>query len=166
MSNLAQLRRPFARLQISAHLTFLVSWELREAGYLIESQIYSQKTARKIYEVDALNSITFRDSARIIIEMLDFQCTDPEGKIEIDAFVTHLIKCGKLRDFNSTDLLGNEKYRGKIDLLADNGQHIERITPRFIKPRLKAKLQRLYLELITQEVSLDELRDKKSTGRD
>jgi hypothetical protein len=139
--------------------------ELRDAGYVIESQIYTNTKARKIYEVDALNSITFRDSAIIILEMLDYQCNDPEGKIETESFVTHLVKCGKLRDFNSTDLLGNEKHRGKIDLLADNGQHIERITPRFIKPRIKARLQRLYLELIAEEVPLEKLQDKTSPER-
>ena len=139
--------------------------ELEEAGYIIRSQIYKGKGERIIYEVDALNSITFRDSAVIVLEMLDYECNDPEGKIETESFITHLLKSNKLRDFNNTDLLGNERYKGKIDLLADNGEHIELVTPRFIKPRLKAKLQRLYLELVVEGTPLDELAVKRLSSK-
>jgi len=141
--------------------------QLEEAGYIIKSQVYGDKSrksiesrqARQLYEVDAINSITFKDSAVILLEMLKYQENgkDLEGKINVEEFIAYLLKGKKLRDFNRVDLLGNSRTRGKIDLLAENGEHIERVTPRFVKPRLKAKLQKLYLELVAEQPALEKL---------
>jgi hypothetical protein len=136
--------------------------ELEAAGYVVESRIFGVKDARIVYEVDTLNAISFRDTAIIVLEMLSFPTTDPEGKIEVEEFSSHLLESGMLREFNLTDVIGNDRIRGKIDLLADNGEHIERITARFIKPRLKAKLQLPYLRLIVGDVPLDQLADYDS----
>jgi len=133
--------------------------ELAEDSYVIP-YAFRGAEARILYEVDAITTTTYRDSARFLLEILDYE-GDWEGKIEEEKLVRSLLRRRSLKDYNRRDLVGDGSHKGKIDFLVDVSGHLERISPRFIKPRLKARLQRPYLELVAEHPPLGRLRSSK-----
>ncbi len=126
--------------------------ELRDAGYIRACHVYGRQ-ARYLYEIEAVSNVTIRDTAVILLELLEFD-RDHEGKVKERSFISYLLKSGKLRDFSHQDIVGTSKRKGKIDMLVEETQHIERVTTHFIKPRVRTVLERPYLELVARQPPL------------
>lgn len=125
---------------------------LMEAGYVIPAKISrtrGERGPKRIYEVQTKSFITCRDTASLVLELLQFPDKDEEGKIDLRSFVAHLFKAPrKLRYLSEEDLMGGRFYRGKINELSESGEHIERVSEHYVRPRLRVYLERRYLRLL------------------
>ena len=138
---------------------------LEQAGYIVKAGIHEAEAiaatgSRDMYELHVRNCITCRDSAVLLLSLLSFYKErseeDGEGKIDLSSFVSYVQ--GRLQYFTNEDLWGNNEHPGKFADLANLTEHIERVSVRYIRPRLKLYLEQRYLELVAKEVKLEALK--------
>lgn len=147
--------------------------QLRRANYVVSASVQTGHGRRspQYFEVQVKTCITSKDTAKLLLELLAFSKTikDAEGKILIEDFLSYLgLPKGsekeegqatptenplpkKLEYFDREDLLGTETYKGKINELAEAGEQIERISAKYIRPRMKLILELPYLKLLAHD---------------
>lgn len=158
--------------------------QLRRANYVVSASVQTghpghQKRSPQYFEVQVKTCITCKDTAKLLLELSAFSKTvkDAEGKVLIEDFLMHLglpetttetTPSKKLEYFDRQDLLGTDAYKGKINELAESGEHVERISAKHIRPRMKLALELPYLKLLAHEdITLKDLphyRFDKDTG--
>lgn len=131
--------------------------ELLDSGYLILAQLHEQ-SARKVYEVESTTTATGRDTAVMLLELLEC-AKDPEGKVNVGSFSQDLVDSGKLKYLRLEDLVGTLDDKGKIAELVEAGEYIERLSSEYVRPRLRISLENRYLRLLADEISLEGLKN-------
>jgi hypothetical protein len=135
--------------------------ELREAGYISEIAVRGQEAldilgAKKTYELDVAVSITCRDTAVMLLELLGAP-RDAEGKIDFSEFLDGLERDKKLRYLLRADIMGTTGYPGKLHELVTKGLYLERVAAGHVRIRSRIHFERKYLEILRELPNLDKI---------
>jgi len=159
---------------------------LKRAEYILSARTH-KRGGPEVYEVNVKKSITNGDTARMLLALMDFAdekqsdetTADPEGKVLVTEFVKQRLEFrvqsqldleerpgtssggqrALIEYLSPEDIVsGDERSKSKIDELAEAGEHIERVSRDYIRPRLRLHLERLYLKLLAKGIEISKLR--------
>ncbi len=139
--------------------------ELKGAGYVAaafaKGEAYTLlDNSLDVYEINVRTSITTRDTALFLLELVEAwkDSKDPEGTVDARPLVEKLAAEKQFLCLTEADIFGDHPgYIGKIAELIEAGLHLERVSEKRFRLRAKVHMEERYLQILKAQPTLDEL---------
>ncbi len=144
-----------------AQITTILA-DLEAAGYIRtvavrgSAALEALESAKKVYECDASASITCRDTAVFLLELLRHSQQNREERVSFAQFAHQLIARRLLQYLTYQDLAGFPEFTGTLQQMADR-LYLTRLSSTFVRLTGRVRFEQPYLQILRDQPALSEL---------